>query len=120
MGGFEPATFRLRFNLVGYNGHMKKANISYTKNNLSAILRVVKEGETVLLTDRRQPVAMLRPVENATGPDEDRVAALVRAGVASPIRQPLDVASFRRLPRPQWHGGRPLTEHVAEDRRRRP
>jgi antitoxin (DNA-binding transcriptional repressor) of toxin-antitoxin stability system len=98
---------------------MKKANISYAKNNLSAMLRVVKEGGAVLLTDRRRPVAVLRPVENATGHDGDRVAELVRRGIAAPVLERLDPARLRRLPRPAWREGRPLTAHVAEDRESR-
>jgi len=98
---------------------MKNASISFAKNNLSAILRMVKEGGTVLLTDRNRPVAVLRPAETAAGPDEERITELVRQGIAAPARQRLDPAQLRRLPRPTWREGRPLTAHVAEDRESR-
>ncbi|MBX3747863.1 MAG: type II toxin-antitoxin system Phd/YefM family antitoxin [Verrucomicrobiae bacterium] len=42
---------------------MDKANATYTRNHLSEILARVREGETILIMDRQQPVARLEPVE---------------------------------------------------------
>ena len=41
---------------------MKKASITETKNSLSALLDLVKQGESVLIMDRNRPVARLEPV----------------------------------------------------------
>ena len=41
---------------------MNKANISYTRNHLSELLSLVKEGETILIVDRQVPVARLGPL----------------------------------------------------------
>jgi len=62
---------------------VKRATISETKNGLSALLDHVRQGETVLITDRARPVARLEPVVKAgdAGPDEGRLARLERAGV---------------------------------------
>jgi prevent-host-death family protein len=62
---------------------MKTATISETKNQLSTLLDRVRHGETILITDRSQPVARLEPVVSAigAGPDEGRLARLERAGV---------------------------------------
>lgn len=40
---------------------MKTSNISYLRNHLSEVLSCVKEGETVLVLDRKKPVACLTP-----------------------------------------------------------
>ena len=65
---------------------MKKASITETKNRLSALLDLVRHGETVLIMDRGRPVARLEPVQQGTGGGETagRLARLERAGI---IRQ---------------------------------
>ena len=85
---------------------MIRATISDVKDGLSAYLRRVKSGESVLVMERRTPVARIVPVgrgaEDGNEPDDvDRDARLARlehAGVvvrragASPldvIREPL-------------------------------
>lgn len=80
------------------------------KNNASSVLRRVRAGETITITDRNRPVAMLLPVESAN--------------LDSVIRQ---LCSTGRL---SWEGGKPtgcakppslavapLAEAVIEDRR---
>lgn len=59
---------------------MRRASISEAKNKLSALIDQVKNGETIVITDRGQPVARLEPV-GATESDEDRIARLERAGI---------------------------------------
>ncbi len=46
---------------------MKTASISQTKNQLSALIDQVRQGETIVITDHDRPVAKLVPayVENA-------------------------------------------------------
>jgi len=61
---------------------MKIASISQTKNQLSALIDAVKQGETVLIMDRDRPVARLEPVTSGDWDDpEGRLARLERAGV---------------------------------------
>lgn len=63
---------------------MEKATISQLKNHLSAYLKKVRAGETVLILDRDRPVARLERVR----PDElkdERLAELERRGI---IRRP--------------------------------
>jgi prevent-host-death family protein len=80
------------------------------RDNLSAYLRRVKEGELLVITDRGKPIGELGPA--AGGRNATRARALVRGGVAS------------------WSGGKPkglpeaprpragLVSHaVIEDRR---
>lgn len=60
---------------------MKKATISQTKNQLSAILDAVRHGETVLITDRNQPIARIEPVAAGDGKGDDRLTRLERRGL---------------------------------------
>ena len=41
---------------------MKTASISNAKNRFSALIDLVRRGETVIITDRDQPVAQLAPL----------------------------------------------------------
>ncbi len=67
---------------------MEKANISNLKNRLSAYLRKVRAGETVLVLDRNRPIARIEPVAGTPEAD-DRVARLEAAGLVRGARAPL-------------------------------
>jgi len=62
---------------------MRTASISEAKNRLSALIDVVKAGETVVILDRGVPVARLEPASSAADDDDGRIARLRRAGIAS-------------------------------------
>jgi antitoxin (DNA-binding transcriptional repressor) of toxin-antitoxin stability system len=68
---------------------MQVVNIKDLKARLSAYLRQVRQGETFLVTDRREVVARLGPVEMSTlHPDPtDAIAKLVALGARPPLRQ---------------------------------
>ena len=78
---------------------MKKAGITETKNNLSALIRGLRGGSPVLIVDRGRPVARLEPV---TGPDEGeqdgRLSRLIRDGLLRPLRTSLPKALFNAAP----------------------
>lgn len=86
---------------------MKAVGIKVLKDNLSKYLKMVREGETVLVTDRDEVVAEIhrptRPVAGHITPleafltDEERQGKLQRAArtTAAPI------ARLRELPRPR-------------------
>ena len=67
---------------------MKRATITETKNQLSAVLDSVRSGETVLILDRGQPIARIEPVSGDENEDA-RVARLERAGVLRRAKQKL-------------------------------
>lgn len=73
---------------------MKRAAITDAKNHLSRLVDEVKRGASILITDRRKPVARLEPVTGADLTDAERVAGLVRDGLASPPRRRLDLRAF--------------------------
>jgi len=60
---------------------MKKASVTEAKNNLSAILQQVREGEVYLILDRGKPVARLEPVGVEGRGVDNRLADLERRGL---------------------------------------
>jgi prevent-host-death family protein len=95
---------------------MKTATITEAKNGLSALLDQVKAGESIVITDRGMPVAVIEPVTGRIDV-EDRLARLERAGL---IRRgtgeiPLEIMS---TPAPTVRGdGLSAAEIVIEERR---
>ncbi|HXQ30833.1 MAG TPA: hypothetical protein VN790_02535 [Steroidobacteraceae bacterium] len=75
---------------------MEKATVSQLKNQLSAYLRKVRAGASVLILDRDEPIARLERAVG-TGTTGERLtrlqaAGLVRAGrgkVSPPVRKSL-------------------------------
>lgn len=63
----------------GYYGHMKKARVSDLKNQMSRYLDYVRHGETVLVLDRKVPVAELKPVTGRSS--NGNLIALERKGI---------------------------------------
>jgi prevent-host-death family protein len=61
---------------------MKTATITEVKNQLSAIIDRVKAGESVVVTDRGQPVATIEPVRA----DADQAAWLRRLERSGTVR----------------------------------
>jgi len=94
---------------------MIRASVSYTKNNLSALLNQVKEGETIVVTDRDRPVARIVSIEK---PDwSTRLRELESKGsVRFPEAPPLDPATFRPV---EMEEGRVagVLDALIEDRR---
>lgn len=61
---------------------MKTASISATKNQLSALIERVRQGETILITDHDRPVAKLAPIGTESGSETaGRLSALERQGI---------------------------------------
>ena len=58
---------------------MIRATISDVKNSLSAYLRKVRAGETVIIMDRKTPIASLVPIAESAG-HEARLERLIAAG----------------------------------------
>ena len=78
---------------------MRTVNIAELKNNLSAYLEQVKNGEELVVKDRNRPVARLVPL--AGGEDSDaEEEALVAAGLMRlPAKEKSD--DFLALPAPR-------------------
>ncbi len=86
-----------------------KAGIREIKNSLSRYLKHVKNGESIIITDRNKPIAKIIPIEDSVLSEYE---VLIKEGTIS------------------WSGGKPqgaaekknkkdkqLSVYVAEDRR---
>jgi prevent-host-death family protein len=80
---------------------MKRSSISYLKAHLSAELKAVQAGETVVVMDREHPIARLVPMAEKKSLE---------------IREPLRPFGFEKLA-PLISGG--SLERLLEDRGRR-
>jgi antitoxin (DNA-binding transcriptional repressor) of toxin-antitoxin stability system len=74
---------------------MEKATISQLKDRLSAYLKKVRAGQSVLIVDRDEPIARLERIE-AGAPGDDRLARLERAGLVRRGSGRIDTAALRR------------------------
>jgi len=94
---------------------MKTATITEAKNGLSALIDLVRSGESILITDRGRAVASIGPV--GSPPDESgrllrlQRAGLVRVGTAAP---PLDLL---RTPPPALPSNASAVDALLDERR---
>ncbi|HEY6598746.1 MAG TPA: type II toxin-antitoxin system prevent-host-death family antitoxin [Pseudomonadales bacterium] len=79
---------------------MEKATISQLKNSLSAYLKKVRGGQSVLILDRNEPIAVLERVNSNERP-EGRLARLEQAGSIRRSRtaRPLDALATTKPPK---------------------
>jgi prevent-host-death family protein len=80
---------------------MRTANIGTLKNELSAYIRYVRNGEEVIVCDRNVPVARILPILPTEDFDAEE-ARLVAAGILKlpESSEPMDWGAFWALPRP--------------------
>lgn len=95
---------------------MNTANISYTRNHLSELLSRIREGETILIVDRQQPVARLEPVAGPFVQGLPWQADLMRRGLVRPARGRLDAKAFSAMPLPKPLGGGDILEALLAER----
>ncbi len=80
---------------------MEKVTISRIKNQLSAYIKKVKAGETILICERDQPVARLERINNEERPD-DRISRLERNGLLRRAKHPTPIEVLRKeVPKPK-------------------
>ena len=71
----------------GYNSQMERVSISRVKDQLSAYLRKVRVGQTVLITDRGRPIAKIVGLDPRSDP-QGRRERLIAKGVLKPATLP--------------------------------
>jgi prevent-host-death family protein len=82
---------------------MRTVNIGTLKNQLSAYLKYVRNGEEVIVRDRNVPVARILPFTlslPAEGDHAAEAAYLIATGQMSSAKEKMDWAAFWDLPRP--------------------
>jgi prevent-host-death family protein len=95
---------------------MKKASITEAKNQLSALIDRVREGETVWITDRGRPVARLEPVNALPGPDPGgMLSRLERAGIIRKGLMPPPIALIAETG-PRIKAGESIVRVLVEER----
>ena len=95
---------------------MKRASITHTKNHLSQLIDWVREGQSVLIMDRKVPVARLVPVDTAELTTPEWVGSLVRHGLVSPPRKRLDVKEFILRPKARTSRGASAVQALIAER----
>lgn len=97
---------------------MLKANIATAKNELSRLLRHVKRGERVIITERNHPIAQLQPfVASEHDPASSALAPLYEAGVLTPPKQNgFDIDAFLAMPAPSLPKDQSLAQAVLDER----
>ncbi len=73
---------------------MERATVSKLKDNLSAYLRKVRAGQTVVIYDRDVPIACIERIESS-GRGADRLALLRAQGLTKPPLRPLSLKRLR-------------------------
>jgi prevent-host-death family protein len=96
----------------GHNDHMERCVVGARelKTRLGTYLRRVREGRTVLVTDRGEPVAELRPLRRDARVPATLLKLSSQRTVTLPVRK--SMAVFR----PIQSQGRALSDAVLEDR----
>jgi prevent-host-death family protein len=89
---------------------MKTTGIKELKSSLRETLEQVKAGETVIVTERGEPIARIVPIE----PHEARMERLIRSGAIRPPLRPLN-PDFWTRPLPEDPEGR-LVNALLEER----
>jgi prevent-host-death family protein len=95
---------------------MKRATLTETKNNLSALVDQVQHGETILILDRGRPVARLESVLGEKDDPEGRLARLERQGLLRRATIPFSPEALATNP-PRPSGGASVLEALLEERR---
>jgi antitoxin (DNA-binding transcriptional repressor) of toxin-antitoxin stability system len=93
---------------------VKRASISEAKNQLSALIDRVRQGQSIVIEDRGVPVARLEALSGAA--PEGRLARLEREGIISRPVGPLPAAFFKTAP-PKPRRGHSASELIIEERR---
>jgi prevent-host-death family protein len=91
-----------------YDDHMESVGVRDLKASLSAYLRRVKAGETILVTERGQPVARIVPVAIP-----EHIARLLAEGRVTWSGKPFRPPTKRFTLKP----GPPISDSISEDRR---
>jgi prevent-host-death family protein len=80
------------------------------KINLSKYLRLVKNGQEVVLTERGRPIGKITPIDKTELSLDDRIKRLEKSGEIEPEKQSM------KIPPPIPIRGKNAQEYLQEDR----
>ncbi len=91
-----------------------RVGVRELKNHLTSYLKLARNDQEVIVTERGKPIAIIQPVQatSALKSLEGRIAALAARGEISPPEHRL----VRRVRRVRV-AGRPISEEIIADRR---
>ena len=93
---------------------MISVGVRQLKNSLTRYLRLVGKGQALLVTNRKQVVAVLKKPDRNSAPTlEEKLAALVAEGKLLPAAKPGPFKPFK----PVRVKGQPVSKTIIEDRR---
>ena len=95
---------------------MKRATLTETKNNLSALVDQVRDGETILILDRGRPVAKLESVLDRDSASDGRLARLERRGIVQRSSKKIPAEILKKRP-PKPAKGSSALAALLEERR---
>ena len=78
---------------------MRSVNVAELKNSLSSFLRLVREGEELVVRDRNRPIARIVPI-TSDDPEDDEEARLIALGQLTPGGGPIG-EEFWAMPAPK-------------------
>lgn len=96
---------------------MKPVSIAYAKNNLSALLRRVRAGHAVIITDRGVPVAQIVAPPSSRGIPPRLIGLAERGVVRLPERQPDATWAKGPLPGLRSSTGNAAVDALIDERR---
>lgn len=94
---------------------MEKATVSKLKDNLSAYLRKVRAGHTVVIYDRNVPIACIERIESSER-GRDRLTLLRAQGLTRPATRALSIKRLRELLPIGLPGNAHLSEALRDER----
>jgi prevent-host-death family protein len=95
---------------------MKKASLTETKNNLSAIIDQVRQGETIVILDRGRPIARIESILSTEVEPSGRLARLERSGIVRRPKKKL-TAKFLQSKPPRPQSGASALKALLDERR---
>ena len=93
---------------------MRTISLSDAKNGLSALVREIRGGATIIITDRGVPVAQLMPVGRATGVPSAAIELAQKGRLLLPIAEP--TMAWRDLPAGQLEGSASAVAMLLDER----
>lgn len=95
---------------------MITSTVTEAKARLSALLRRVRRGETVLILHRGRPVARIEPARPQDEREDSRLARLERAGVLRAPSRPTDWAFLMKPTKTRLSASDSLLRALLQDR----
>lgn len=96
---------------------MKPVSVAYARNNLSALLRKVRAGHAVTITDRGVPVARLVAPASTSGVPSRFIDLAERGLVRLPEEEPTSAWDREEPPPPKLRRGASAVQALLDERR---